>query len=87
MTGKRPGLYWLICWKYISPLLVIFIFVFTLLDLARHGVTYRVWNHTGAKFETVAYPTYAVILGFSLTAMIIMWIPLIAILRYKFSPI
>lgn len=27
MTGKRPYLFWMICWKYISPLAIFIIFM------------------------------------------------------------
>ncbi|XP_065668534.1 sodium- and chloride-dependent transporter XTRP3 isoform X2 [Hydra vulgaris] len=43
MTGKRPYLFWMICWKYISPLAIAIIFVANCHRLVIHGPQYSVY--------------------------------------------
>eukprot|EP00795_Rhopilema_esculentum_P000985 gene985-10758_t len=40
MTGSRPNAFWLICWKYISPLALIIVFIATCVKLSRNAPTY-----------------------------------------------
>ncbi|XP_028405682.1 sodium-dependent neutral amino acid transporter B(0)AT2-like isoform X2 [Dendronephthya gigantea] len=40
MTGKRPWIGWMICWKYISPLALIILIIATLYDMGDKGVGY-----------------------------------------------
>ncbi|XP_057312121.1 sodium-dependent neutral amino acid transporter B(0)AT3-like isoform X2 [Hydractinia symbiolongicarpus] len=43
MTGKRPYLFWMICWKYISPLAIFIIFVANCHKLATKFPTYKAY--------------------------------------------
>lgn len=49
MTGRRPGLYWRVTWKVISPLLLLTIFVAYFVLLTQTPLSYRAWNpqHVG----------------------------------------
>ena len=38
MTGKRPYLFWMICWKYISPLAIFIIFMANVVNNLSSGV-------------------------------------------------
>jgi solute carrier family 6 amino acid/orphan transporter-like 15/16/17/18/20 len=40
MTGKRPWIGWMICWKYISPLALIILIITTLIDMGDKGIGY-----------------------------------------------
>lgn len=44
MTGRRPGFYWRVTWKAISPLLLLTIFVAYFALLAQTPLNYRAWN-------------------------------------------
>lgn len=44
MTGRRPGLYWRLTWKVVSPLLLLTIFVAYVAVLARAPLSYRAWD-------------------------------------------
>lgn len=44
MTGRRPGLFWRVTWKAVSPLLLLSIFVAYIAVLARTPLSYRAWN-------------------------------------------
>lgn len=37
MTGTRPGLYWLICWKYLSPLAMLLILIASVVEILTDG--------------------------------------------------
>ena len=43
MTGKRPYLFWQICWKYISPVAIFIIFVANCHKLAKKSPTYNAY--------------------------------------------
>lgn len=44
MTGRRPGLYWQVTWKVVSPLLLLTIFVAYVVTLARTPLSYKAWD-------------------------------------------
>lgn len=44
MTGRRPGLYWRVTWKVISPLLLLTILVAYIAFLAGSPPSYRAWD-------------------------------------------
>lgn len=44
MTGRRPGLYWRLTWKVISPLLLLTILVAYIALLAHTPPSYRAWD-------------------------------------------
>lgn len=44
MTGRRPGLYWQVTWKVVSPLLLLTIFVAYISLLASTPPSYKAWN-------------------------------------------
>ncbi|XP_043457634.1 inactive sodium-dependent neutral amino acid transporter B(0)AT3 isoform X2 [Prionailurus bengalensis] len=44
MTGRRPGLYWQVTWKVVSPLLLLTIFVAYVVTLAWTPLSYKAWD-------------------------------------------
>ncbi|KAK9503037.1 hypothetical protein O3M35_011690 [Rhynocoris fuscipes] len=81
MTGSRPGLYWLICWKYLSPLAMLLILSASLVDLAVQGSGYPAWISSRGQTEMKEWPVWAVLLICLLVGIAVMWIPLVAICR------
>ncbi|XP_030750013.1 sodium-dependent neutral amino acid transporter B(0)AT3 [Sitophilus oryzae] len=81
MTGSRPGLYWLICWKYLSPLAMLSILVASFVEIAVDGSGYSAW--VAEKGETVKHPwpIWAILLICTLVLVCVMWIPGAAIGR------
>lgn len=81
MIGTRPSLYWQICWKYLSPLVMILILLASFLEICMKGSGYPAW--IADKGETVQkeWPGWAVCLILFLISVSILWIPGIAILR------
>lgn len=82
MTGQRPGIYWLICWKYLSPLAMISILISSFIELAVGGSGYQAWIASAGDTETKAWPVWAVMLVLVLILSSVLWIPGVAILRY-----
>ena len=37
MTGRKPSIYWLICWRYISPIAMVIILVASFVQMAVSG--------------------------------------------------
>ncbi|XP_078683122.1 sodium-dependent proline transporter-like isoform X1 [Branchiostoma floridae x Branchiostoma belcheri] len=68
MIGHEPSLYFKICWMFVSPALMLFIFIFSL-------VTY-----TPVEYNGVTYPGWGVTLGLLMAFSSIIAIPLFAIL-------
>jgi len=43
MTGSRPNIFWMVCWKYISPLSIFVIFVANVAKQASGTYTYNAY--------------------------------------------
>ena len=44
MTGQRPNKYWLVMWKYVSPLAMVVILVASVYGIAVNGISYKAWS-------------------------------------------
>ncbi|KAK3589109.1 hypothetical protein CHS0354_017451 [Potamilus streckersoni] len=75
MIGHRPGLYWRICWKFVSPTFLAIIVISSILH-------YTPLSYEGG-IETYIYPEYANILGWFIAASSMSIIPIYAV--YKIS--
>ena len=81
MTGKRPHIYWLFCWKYVSPIAMIIILVASWVKIFTEGSTYPRWNaETGESIDT-EWPGWALVLAVLLVLVSTLWIPGVAIAR------
>jgi solute carrier family 6 GABA transporter-like protein 1 len=63
MTGIKPGLYWIVCWAGVAPLVMLVIFLFYVVR----------WEPV--KYGTVEYPPWAHGIGFLMSFSSMMWIP------------
>ncbi|XP_044735984.1 sodium-dependent neutral amino acid transporter B(0)AT3 [Chrysoperla carnea] len=81
MTGNRPGLYWLICWKYLSPLAMLSILVASFIDIAVEGSGYPAWVKRDGVTEFHEWPVWAIVLVLVLILASVLWIPVVAICR------
>lgn len=89
MTGTRPGIYWLICWKYLSPLAMLLILISSFFELATEGSGYDAWIRSEGDTVRKTWPIWAVLLVLVLVLASVLWIPGLAICRlvlitYKF---
>ena len=81
MIGRRPHLYWLICWKYLSPLAMLSILVASFMKIAIEGIGYPAWNPDIGATEMHDWPPWSIVLIIFLISMSVLWIPVIAILK------
>ncbi|XP_056641259.1 sodium-dependent neutral amino acid transporter B(0)AT3 [Diorhabda sublineata] len=81
MTGNRPGLYWLICWKYLSPLAMLSILVASFIEIAVDGTGYAAWVASKGETERLPWPLWAILLITVLVLASVLWIPGVAIAR------
>ncbi|XP_030384133.1 sodium- and chloride-dependent glycine transporter 1 [Scaptodrosophila lebanonensis] len=64
MLGRRPSLFWKISWKYVTPIILICIFITSIIFI-------RTITYNGQS-----YPHWAIIVGWCSCASSIIWIPL-----------
>lgn len=81
MTGTRPGIYWLICWKYLSPLAMLLILISSFFELATEGSGYDAWIRSEGDTVRKTWPIWAVVLVLVLVLASVLWIPGLAICR------
>uniref|UniRef100_A0A1B6CQI5 Transporter n=2 Tax=Clastoptera arizonana TaxID=38151 RepID=A0A1B6CQI5_9HEMI len=69
MTGRYPSLYFRFCWLIAAPLLILCVVVFSIVD-------YEPPTYNNGTYK---YPVWSQILGWSITAMILLCIPVVAL--------
>lgn len=74
MIGHRPGLFWRMCWNYISPVFILVIFIFSLL------------NHAEMLGNEYKYPEWSFKVGWALTASSILCIPVYIVYKFIITP-
>ncbi|XP_067126214.1 sodium- and chloride-dependent glycine transporter 2-like isoform X2 [Centruroides vittatus] len=67
MLGFRPNYFWQICWAVVAPLVLAFIFIYSLTE------------HKSITYDTIPYPEWADGIGWVLVLITILQIPLWAI--------
>ncbi|XP_028399406.1 sodium- and chloride-dependent transporter XTRP3-like [Dendronephthya gigantea] len=82
MTGTRPGLYWLITWRYLGPVLGALLFFAGLYDMGKDGIGYSVWLKDKGKTERIDFPAWGEAMVIIFVCFALIWIPLLAILRF-----
>lgn len=73
MIGKRPNIFFLICWKYISPLATLVIII---ASLAQWG---------GVSYDKKPYPGWAEFFGWLLALSSMLMIPIFAIIQCYYA--
>ena len=53
MIGHKPNLFWQITWRYVSPLIMAFIFVFYLVTQVTKNLTYLVWDEDAVSIPSI----------------------------------
>ncbi|XP_029641283.2 sodium-dependent neutral amino acid transporter B(0)AT3-like isoform X1 [Octopus sinensis] len=81
MVGTRPSYFWLIMWKYISPLVMMIILLASLIKMIITGMTYEVWDKDTATKIKTKWPGWCLFIGSSFVILILIWIPLIFIIK------
>ncbi|TNN36186.1 Sodium-dependent noradrenaline transporter [Liparis tanakae] len=73
MMGFKPGLYWRLCWKFVSPAFLLFIVIASAV------------KSTGLKYDDYVFPNWANIVGWGVAMSSMMFVPGYAI--YKFCSV
>jgi solute carrier family 6 amino acid/orphan transporter-like 15/16/17/18/20 len=81
IVGRRPGLYWLIYWKYLSPLAMLMILFASVWELVVDGSGYPAWVASTGETRRLEWPPWALVLISFLVLISVIWIPLVAICR------
>ncbi|XP_052042825.1 sodium- and chloride-dependent transporter XTRP3 isoform X3 [Apodemus sylvaticus] len=80
MTGRTLNWYWKVMWAFVSPLLIIGLFIFYLSDYILTGtLQYQAWDATQGQLVTKDYPPHALAVIGLLVASSTMCIPLVAL--------
>ncbi|KAF5276540.1 hypothetical protein FQR65_LT03970 [Abscondita terminalis] len=76
MTGRVPSLYFKFCWVIAAPLLIFAVWIFCLID-------YEAPTYNKGKYH---YPVWAVVLGWVISSLSILCIPLYAMYMFAKKP-
>lgn len=85
MSGRRPNIYWQATWRFISPLMLLVVFVAYVVMQAEKSPTYSAWNPDYVYFplaEVLPYPEWVVAICGLLSAIPVISIPLVALYRF-----
>jgi len=63
MTGSRPGLYWQLMWRFISPLLMLAIISSSTYSMFSKHPTYSAWNEKLARNIELEYPAWTLVVA------------------------
>ncbi|KAL9985278.1 hypothetical protein ACROYT_G007658 [Oculina patagonica] len=81
MLRMRPGWYWKITWRYVSPAIVLVIFVCSVVNMGMQPASYSVFQPNTGDVKSVEYPTWCYfIIAFLICASCIC-IPVVFLLR------
>uniref|UniRef100_A0A8C4ZEP1 Transporter n=1 Tax=Gadus morhua TaxID=8049 RepID=A0A8C4ZEP1_GADMO len=84
MTGKRPNIFWRVCWRFISPLYLLVVFLAYVVIQAQQHPQYPAWNPDYVNFpktEAKDYPGWVFAIIVILSVFPVISIPLVAIYR------
>ncbi|XP_026229246.1 sodium- and chloride-dependent transporter XTRP3 [Anabas testudineus] len=83
MLGHRPNWYWKIMWAGTSPLLLIALFIFYIINYIQGGTpTYQAWNKELGKSVVTEYPVFGQIFIGLLLVSSVSCVPLTALYVY-----
>jgi len=80
MLGQRPGLFWRLCWQYISPVFLIVILLFTIMDYCSGGI-----EDFKKGLAAQPSPSWLGFLGWCLTMSSLWLLPAYAIYKYNIT--
>uniref|UniRef100_A0A8C2EB31 Transporter n=1 Tax=Cyprinus carpio TaxID=7962 RepID=A0A8C2EB31_CYPCA len=84
MTGRRPNLFWRVCWMGISPIMLLVVLVaYVVVQVQKHP-TYPAWNPKYEKFpesEVKPYSSWVFAICVLLSTVPVLSIPIVAVYR------
>ncbi|XP_069951018.1 sodium-dependent neutral amino acid transporter B(0)AT3 isoform X2 [Cherax quadricarinatus] len=81
MIGSRPSSFFLLCWKYISPAVMLTILASSIIKQVLNGSRYMAWDANEAVVKFEQWPPWAWGLVAVLVLISALWIPGIALTR------
>ncbi|KAJ8354409.1 hypothetical protein SKAU_G00219760 [Synaphobranchus kaupii] len=85
MTGKRPNLFWQVTWRFISPLMLLVVFLAYIVVQANTTPTYTAWDPAYEKFpefDVRPYPEWVYGICILLSTISCVFIPIVALYRF-----
>uniref|UniRef100_A0AAQ4RKM1 Transporter n=1 Tax=Gasterosteus aculeatus aculeatus TaxID=481459 RepID=A0AAQ4RKM1_GASAC len=82
MTGKKPNLFWKVCWRVISPLMLLVVLIAYVVTRIQERPSYGTWNPAYELFpktEVKPYPDWVFAIIILLSAVPVIPIPLVAL--------
>ncbi|XP_063230449.1 sodium- and chloride-dependent glycine transporter 1 [Bacillus rossius redtenbacheri] len=74
MTNEKLSFWWPLCWKYITPIILMFIFMTTIL------------YNTPVTYNGMEYPTWALAVGWISAGASMIWIPIYVVYSLASTP-
>uniref|UniRef100_A0AAQ4Q2J1 Transporter n=1 Tax=Gasterosteus aculeatus aculeatus TaxID=481459 RepID=A0AAQ4Q2J1_GASAC len=87
MVGYKPGIFWQVTWRFISPLIVLVILIFYMVTQTQKELTYLVWDPESEEFPALAsvpYPSWINAVVFLLAGVPSLAVPVYALCRLVF---
>lgn len=84
MTGTKPSWFWLMTWCFISPLMLLVVFLAYVVVDSRTTLTYQAWNPDYVDFpmaEVLHYPEWVAAVCILLSVLPVVPIPLVALCK------
>ncbi|KAI7798633.1 sodium-dependent neutral amino acid transporter B(0)AT1-like isoform X2 [Triplophysa rosa] len=84
MIGHKPNIFWQATWRFISPLVVLVIFLFYFVTTVSKDLTYIAWDPESVNFPalvTLNYPKWIYIIIFLLSGVPALFIPGVALYK------
>ncbi|CAH1780225.1 unnamed protein product [Owenia fusiformis] len=81
MTGAKPGWYWVITWRFVSPILMFIVLVASIISKLVKPITYSAYDKETASLVDKYYPWWASLCICFLVLSSILCIPGVAIVR------
>ncbi|XP_034029456.1 sodium-dependent neutral amino acid transporter B(0)AT3-like [Thalassophryne amazonica] len=85
MTGQRPNIFWQATWRFISPFMLLVVFVGYVVIEAENRPTYNTWNPDYEYFplaDALNYPQWVFAICVLLSVLPVVSIPSVALYRF-----
>uniref|UniRef100_A0A8W4FKJ5 Solute carrier family 6 member 15 n=1 Tax=Sus scrofa TaxID=9823 RepID=A0A8W4FKJ5_PIG len=81
MLGFAPNRYYYYMWKYISPLMLLSLLIASIVNMGLSPPGYNAWIEDKASEEFLSYPTWGMVVCFSMMFLAILPVPVVFIIR------
>uniref|UniRef100_A0A8C7HHK3 Transporter n=1 Tax=Oncorhynchus kisutch TaxID=8019 RepID=A0A8C7HHK3_ONCKI len=88
MIGHKPNLFWQVTWRFVSPVIMLVIFIFYFVTQVSGELTYLVWDQDAEEFPTLAdrqYPDWIYFIIFILAGIPSLAVPGVAIFKFTYN--